>query len=336
MSARRAPQLDLFAHTAGPAAPPPSGIRPTPARPEHLQLAERLPASLRFGTSSWSYPGWAGILYEGHPTESALAREGLRAYSSHPLLRAINLDRTFYQPLRASDFQTYAEQVPADFRFVVKAHDHCTLSRFPTHARYGTLKGQENPRFLEPAYAAGAVVGPTVEGLCEKLGVLLFQVSPQDTEGLGGPQRFAERLHRFLSALPRGPAYAVELRNASLLTPEYAQVLRDCHACHVLNWWTHMPPIDLQGRGLPLWEAPAVVSRWILPLGAEHDERVQRFSPFHRLAEEDLRARHAFARLAWAATNRQRPAYVLVDNKAEGCAPESIVRLAEMIAAGPS
>ncbi|MGQ4807837.1 hypothetical protein NKDENANG_01199 [Candidatus Entotheonellaceae bacterium PAL068K] len=52
-----------------------------------------------------------------------------------------------------------------------------------------------------------------------KIGILLFQFPPQNLRMLGGPQRFAERLHAFFMGWPLGPCYAVELRNAALLVP---------------------------------------------------------------------------------------------------------------------
>jgi hypothetical protein len=52
-------------------------------------LAARLPPGVRLGTSSWSFPGWRGLVYGGDHTEAALARDGLWAYARHPLLRAV-------------------------------------------------------------------------------------------------------------------------------------------------------------------------------------------------------------------------------------------------------
>jgi hypothetical protein len=79
---------------------------------EGRALAEKLPADVRFGTSSWSFPGWAGIVYSGERTTSALAREGLREYATHPLLRTVGIDRSYYAPIPVEDFRAYADQLP--------------------------------------------------------------------------------------------------------------------------------------------------------------------------------------------------------------------------------
>src|SRR5690606_35650597 len=89
--------------------------------PEMHDLAMALPAGLRLGTSSWTYPGWSGLLWDGEVSESALSKHGLAAYVQHPLLRTVSLDRSFYRPLTAVQYARYAAQAPDDFRFIVKA-----------------------------------------------------------------------------------------------------------------------------------------------------------------------------------------------------------------------
>jgi len=108
-----------------------------PARPEHAELAARLPAGVLLGTMSWTFPGWRGSVYGGNAKSERLAAEGLIAYAKHPLLAAVEIDRSYYDPLSSESFRRLAEQVPAGFRFLVKAHQVCTIQRFPQHARYG-------------------------------------------------------------------------------------------------------------------------------------------------------------------------------------------------------
>src|SRR5574337_713524 len=98
-----------------------SGVHPAAWGEDLHALAARLPPRLRLGTSSWSYPGWQGLVWEGAHSEQLLARKGLSVYARHPLLRTVSIDRSFYRPLTASDYARYAAQVPGDFRFVVKA-----------------------------------------------------------------------------------------------------------------------------------------------------------------------------------------------------------------------
>jgi uncharacterized protein YecE (DUF72 family) len=327
-------QLDLF--TGAVSEPARRGRRAAPVGPavvpEELRaLGERLPAGVFLGTSSWAFPGWTGIVYDREAAQSTLAREGLAAYARHPVLRTVGIDRTFYAPVSSVTFAEYAAQVPADFRFLVKAHEVCTLARFPPHERYGVHRGQPNERFLQASYAADMVVAPFVEGLGEKAGPLVFQFPPQDTRGFGGPARFVERLQAFFAALPRGPLYAVEVRNEELLTEGFAQVLAELGVCPVLSAWRHMPPVVHQAVRTHALEARAIVARWMLPPHLGYEEAYARYAPFHQLVEEDSVTREALAGICAAAVHRGRPTFVIINNKAEGSAPLSAVKLAQSV-----
>jgi uncharacterized protein YecE (DUF72 family) len=71
------------------------------------ETARRLPENLYLGTSSWAFPGWAGLVYDRVASQEILAHEGLAAYAAHPLFRAGGIDRTYYAPLPAADFDAY-------------------------------------------------------------------------------------------------------------------------------------------------------------------------------------------------------------------------------------
>jgi uncharacterized protein YecE (DUF72 family) len=290
-----------------------------------------MPPGLYLGTSSWTFPGWKGLVYDRETTPARLAREGLAAYAQHPVLRTVGVDRTFYAPIPAGAFTAYAAQVPPGFRFLVKAHEACTLARWPVHQRYGDLRGLPNDRFLDAAYARDFVVAPFVEGLGEKAGPLVFQLPPQDPRELGGVGPFVERLHAFLSALPRGPLYAVEVRNEALLTDALAQALADVGACPVLAAWKDMPPVERQAVRTRALHAPALVVRWMLPPNLDYEEARKRYFPFDRLVDEDVRTREAIARASVAALRANRPVFVTLNNKAEGSAPLSALRLAQSV-----
>ncbi len=309
----------------------PRALKAAAPRPEHGALAARLPSTIRFGTMSWSFPGWIGKVYDAGAPKTRLADRGLPAYASHPLHRAVEVDRTYYEAPPAHFFRALAEEVPDDFQFLVKAHEECTVFRFPTHARYGKRRGELNGRFLDAAYATDAVVGPTVEGLGSKAGPLLFQFPPQPLDD--APEAFAARLHDFLRRLPRGPAYAVELRNAELLTPEYGAALLDAGALHCHNVWSAMPPLLQQARAIPPGARRPLVVRWLLRAGDNYEAAGERYQPFDRLREEDPENRAAIATLVAKAHAHGVPALITVNNTAEGCAPDSIALLAEQLAA---
>ncbi len=324
-------QLDLFGDEPHARADP-DEVAPIEPDPRTEAIARRMPAHLHMGTSSWSFPGWKGLVWRDEQSNAQLARRGLAAYARHPLMRTVGVERTYYAPVPAGVLAAYAADVPPDFRFLVKAHDHCTMARFPGHPRYGEQRGQRNARFLDPAYAESEVVGPYVEGLGAKGGVLLFQLPPQDPELLGGAGAFAERLHRFLDALPRGPVYAVELRSPGLLGPDYAQAIASVGAVHCLNAWPGMPDLRQQYRATRVQggEPPATVVRWMLNRRHDYGSAKVAYAPFDQLVDEDPATRETIARLILARLPRT---YLIVNNKAEGSSPLSILALAERLVA---
>jgi uncharacterized protein YecE (DUF72 family) len=316
-------QLDMFPE-------PPPGVGPFGADDALRRLAARLPAAVRLGTSSWAFPGWAGIVYDRRAPESDLARNGLGAYGAHPLLRAVGIDRTYHAPVGAGVYAAYAAAVPEDFRFLVKAPADCTTPWW--HERTGRPKG-DNADFLNADWAARCFVDPCLAGLGAKAGPLVFQFPPLPRPWPQEPERFAAALSRFLGALPPGPLYAVELRNAELLSAAYAAVLANAGAVHCVGVHPRMPGVAAQRAMAP--HGP-LVARWNLHGGFRYEEAKARYAPFDRLVDEDPDSRAALAGLAVDAVAGGQAAFVVVNNKAEGSAPLSVIRLAEAIAVADS
>src|SRR5579871_1352913 len=167
---------------AGPRQPdlfdgPPAGIsliRPAVPSDEVVRVARRVPENLHFGTSSWTFPGWVGMVYDQLYSVSQLARHGLSAYARHPLLTAVSLDSSFYKVPTPEQIAAYAAAVPEHFRFLVKAYSGLTAA--PDSAM--ALRRGVEPVFQDASFAARTVVKPLVDGLGAKLGAILFQFSP--------------------------------------------------------------------------------------------------------------------------------------------------------------
>ncbi|MEX8194888.1 DUF72 domain-containing protein [Comamonas guangdongensis] len=309
-----------------------------PAADQHLELAAQLPAGLRLGVSTWSYPGWEGLVWDGAYDSSALAKKGLTAYHRHPLLRTVCVDRTFWRPLTASQYAAFAAQVDADFRFVVK----CPAGITDAQVRSEEGKPREpNPAFLDPRLAVEHFVEPTLEGLGDKLGVLVFQLSPLPWGLLSRPSLVFDKLGRMLAAVRQALAkhpqviVAVELRDPELLGPSLAETLKAHGATYCLGLHGKMPPIEEQ---LPilraLWPGP-LVCRWNLNrvFGAYgYPDAQKKHEPFGEIRSEDRHTRGLLARTIAGITGAGQPAFVTISNDAEGCAPLSIALLAQAVA----
>jgi uncharacterized protein YecE (DUF72 family) len=289
-------------------------------------LAEQLPRDIRLGTSSWSFPGWEGLLYDRKASPAHLARYGLAAYAQHPLLGAAGIDRTYYAPITADDFAAYATVVEDDFRFLVKAARACTDPYL--REERGRSSGP-NELFLDAAFAGDEVVGPYVEGLGAKGGALLFQFPPLGSKIVGEPERFTESLARFLSDLPRGPTYAVELRDRAMFGRSYVEALRDTGARHCYTAHPRMPSVAEQRK--LVGPSETAVGRWMLHSGLGYEAAKDRYAPFSRIVDEDPDTRTAFANLCLEQIASGGTIIVTANNKAEGSAPETLFRLAGMI-----
>ncbi|WP_428309551.1 DUF72 domain-containing protein [Hydrocarboniphaga sp.] len=306
----------------------------------HAALAEALPSTLWLGTSSWNYPGWKGSVWDDRDYELApLSKHGLRAYSEHPLLGTVSLDRAFYKALTQAQYAAYAAQVPDHFRFVVKAPALVADALIREEGRALA----ENGSFLDPALAFSHFVEPAIAGLGQKLGALVFQISPLPSYWLARPVEFLERLALMLRALPMPEMPAllgVELRDPLLVSPEYSrlliELLRDTRTTYCLSLHGKMPPIEAQ---LPilraLWPGP-MVCRWNLHRrhGAYGYEAAKKlYGAFDQLVDPDIETRQTLAKVAAATAGAGHAAYITIGNKAEGSAPRSVFALAQEIAA---
>jgi uncharacterized protein YecE (DUF72 family) len=313
-------QPDLFGGPSGEQI-----VRPAAPAPELLQVAQRLPKNLHLGTSSLSFPGWAGIVYAEQYRVAALVRYGLQAYAKHPLLNALNIDSTFYRPPSAEQLAQQAAQVPEHFRFVVKAYTGLTTEPDSPRAQQ---KGIE-PVFLDPLFATERVVAPLLKSLGSKLGAVLFQFSPLGYRYTRDPETFVARLGEFLTALPRGPVYAIELRDPEILGAQYEDALAAAGAVHCSTVHSRMPPVDRQV--LDSGTGPLII-RWMLQPGDDYESAGARFAPFNQIVEPDKLSRSRIAELVKRGLSSGRDVYVTAANNAEGCAPLTLFELAKAVA----
>src|SRR5262245_6384224 len=113
------------------------------------------PMDLYVGTSGFSYKEWKGTFYP----KDLPAKQMLRYYGER--FRAVEINSTFRRMPTASSLEPWASEVPADFRFVLKA------PQLITHIRRLKDAGDAVAQLLE---GAGA--------LKNRMGPLLFQLPP--------------------------------------------------------------------------------------------------------------------------------------------------------------
>jgi uncharacterized protein YecE (DUF72 family) len=313
-----------------------SGPAPCPSGCQELadRLETRWGDRLHLGTSSWHFPGWAGLVYDRPAPQAWLSRNGLAAYAQHPLLRAVSLDRTFYRPASAGALAALAAQVPTGFRFVVKAPALVTDAsvREPGDGR----PTQANPGFLDPETTLAAAIQPAVEGLRGAWGVLVFQLSPLPPVWLQDLQALHGRLERLwaavMPALPAGVVAGLEVRDPALLTRHMAAQLKAHGVRYVLGLHDRMPSAQAQLDMLRATWPGDFVCRWNLQRGLAYTQAYERFAPFDRLQAPDPATRETIARVAAATLDAGHRAFITINNKAEGSAPLSVIELARALA----
>jgi uncharacterized protein YecE (DUF72 family) len=302
----------------------------SPPHDELVALAAALPPELLFGTSSWTYPGWHGLIYRRRYPETGRSVAMLAEYVRYPLFRTVGVDSSFYRPPAETMLRRYASVLPPRFPCVSKVWDRLTVQTV-SEARDRRRPGEPNPDFLDADLFREAMYEPYRAHFGDHTGPFVFEFrATASGEGLP-PARFIDRLDRFFERLPRDARYAVELRDPAYLIPAYFAVLRQHNVAHVFNSWTRMPSIGRQLDHADAITADFVVARILLPPGRTYEEARAALAPFNAIPAPDLTLRQDVLRLLRCAVDLRIPGYILVNNKAEGSAPLTIAALARAI-----
>jgi len=290
-------------------------------------VAAALPPTRRMGTSSWSFPGWRGIVYPEAATTTQLAREGLREYARHPLLRTVGIDRSYYAPVPPEDWQRYASQLPADFECCIKAPASVTSYTAP-----GSPAPQPNPSFLSADHFVEELVVPCTRYFAANTGPFLLQFAPLPRRVTLDASAFAEMLDAFFERVPRECEYAIELRDRHLVSETYRRVLARNGAVHVCNYWSAKPMPGEQADLVDHLQAPFTMVRLLMRPGTRYEQQRETMAPFNRIVQQDEHMRRDVVSVVRRAVAAGQRAYLLVNNKAEGSSPLTIEAIARRLA----
>jgi uncharacterized protein YecE (DUF72 family) len=173
--------------------------------------------NIQVGTSGWSYKEWKGSFYP----PKLPAEEMLPYYAAR--FSTVEVNNSFYRIPSEKTLASWADQVPREFRFVMKA------SRRITHN--GRLRDEDGSLgyFLQAINPLGPRLGPT-----------LFQLPPTFKKDAG-------RLQDFLQRLPRHWSAAVEFRHESWFEDEIYRLLQERNVALVA-----VDEDEAEGHGAPL------------------------------------------------------------------------------------
>lgn len=239
------------------------------------------------GTQGFSFKDWVGPFYPPGTTSRAY----LETYAQH--FPAVEIDSTFYGAPRPSTILGWYDRTPASFRFAAK------FPRQITHDKKLMDAVPEALAFIE-----------TMQALGDKLGVLILQFA-YDFQ-----PEYRQRLDAFLSQLPAGIRYAVEVRNREWLNDDFRSMLEEHEAALVLQDLHYMPRVD--------WiTADFTVIRW---LGRRNDIKV-----FDRIQIDRSESMQAWAELVRSFLDRDVDVFGFFNNHYAGHSPESVRQFASLM-----
>ena len=277
---------------------------------------------LRIGTCSWKYESWKGLIYDG--SRAYGPGDYLADYARH--FNSVEVDQWFWSlfpgSVRLPEARTvkeYAAAVPDDFVFTVKAPNSLTLTHFykKETARHGEFAGRENEHFLS---------GPLLERFLEtlaplgkKLGPVMFQFEYLNRQKMPSREAFYERFGDFIAAAPKGPAYAVEIRNPNYLVPDFFDFLRDHGLGFVYLDGYYMPSLgEVFAKNKPRTAAFQVIR---LHGGDRAGIEKETGELWDRIVDPKPEAVGAAADITIENVRRKITTYVNINNHFEGSAP---------------
>ena len=330
MKKKNSAQLDLFG-APDPAPPTSSELAPIPTPdPVLVELASRVPKNVRFGTSSWTFRGWAGNVYRrAYPNDATFTQRSLEEYARFPLVRTVGIDRSYYSPIPESELSSYAAQLPQGFRCVTKVWQEITTYSFPRHSRWKERAGQNNPNFLSQELFRNHFFDPFSRSFDGHAGPFVFEIPPAGSRV--NPDEFAERVRHFLREAPQPAQYAFEIRDSHLLTPRYVAALREHNATHVFNSWSRMPSIEEQRKAVGDSTADFMVARLMTPPGGDYATLERAFTPFDRMKMPQPAIRQHVIQMIKNAIRFDRDIAIIVNNKLEGSSPLTIKAIIELL-----
>ncbi|MBS1240609.1 MAG: hypothetical protein H6R40_36 [Gemmatimonadetes bacterium] len=192
---------------------------PLPPREQLTAWRQRISPLVHFGTSTWTYPGWAGLVYSRRYPEQGASAKMLAEYARFPLFSTVGIDSSFYGPPRPKTLESWGRALPEGFPCVSKVWDRLTVHTFAGKREPRSVAGKANPDFLNPNLFLAEVYQPFREHFGGHVGPFVFEFQTMAGLGPRGAEAFADRLDAFFGILPRDAQYAVELRNEEFLTP---------------------------------------------------------------------------------------------------------------------
>jgi uncharacterized protein YecE (DUF72 family) len=205
-------------------------------------IPRKIKDHLKVGTCSWNYPEWQEI---GIYTQQQKRHyDYLPEYSEY--FNTAEVDQWFWslespdsvRLPRAGDVEAYAELVPDNFKFTVKAPNSITLTHFYKQAPKEFAE-KPNPHFLSGKIMKSFL--KSLDPLKGKIGVIMFEFEYLNKDKMPSLDAFFNLLGPFLRTLPTDYSFSIETRNPNFLKSDYFAFLKEHNVGHVFVDGYYMP-----------------------------------------------------------------------------------------------
>jgi uncharacterized protein YecE (DUF72 family) len=196
---------------------------------------------IRFGTCSWKYDSWVGLVYSDAKNKNYLSQ-----YSKK--FNTVEIDQWFWSlfpPLKAvlpdkKVVEEYEKSVPDDFLFTIKVPNSITLTHFYKQGKEDELK--PNPFFLSAELFNNFL--NAISSLKDKIGCLIFQFEYLNKQKMNSLSEFQMKFTEFARLRNNKiPPIGIEIRNPNYLNERYFSFLKDLDIVPVFLEGYYMPPV---------------------------------------------------------------------------------------------
>ena len=198
-------------------------------------------SSIRFGTCSWKYESWKGLIYP--ETEKF---NYLKEYSNH--FNSVEIDQWFWSLFAPSNVvlpqnkivSEYKNSVPKDFLFTIKVPNSITLTHF-----YRKNKSEElvkNPFFLSMDLYNQFL--DSIKPLQDQVACLIFQFEYLNKDKMSSQSLFQNMFYDFITRISDSQfPIGIEIRNPNYLSKNHFGFLEQLKIIPVLLEGYYMPSV---------------------------------------------------------------------------------------------
>ena len=196
-------------------------------------------SSIKFGTCSWKYDSWKGLIYPDTDKFNYL-----KEYSNH--FNTVEIDQWFWSLFSDSKVVLpqskavidYKNSVPDDFLFTIKVPNSLTLTHF-----YRKKKSEElikNPHFLSKELFEQFI--ESIKPLHNQIGCLIFQFEYLSKEKMQSQSQFQNLYYDYYSQVSKlNIPIGIEIRNPNYLNKNFFEFIEQFKIIPVLLEGYYMP-----------------------------------------------------------------------------------------------